>query len=649
MAQSDDLSPSLGGGAAHRATHYEPSLSLDRLLPGLRDALGSSDRGQRLETIEQIVAGGSEQVVPILIELLQDVDNTRSRQRIVAMLGQIGDVRAVGSLAALFGDADAGLRKVAAWALGQIGAAEAVEPLLALVERESDPRVTGAAILSLGKIGDLRALRMLLEYVDYGKPGGSDPGGEADCSSIRVDPLVNVAWTALKLIGQGSSLGQLIELLCGSDENLCQWATDRFIYHTGAPLPEHIPMLVKLMNSQSIMRVRQRAVHLLAAIESEQTRDIVLQLLADPDDDIRLAAFHAAREHRMHAAVDILLSRYAEEAGRHREALVETVGVMDDPRVVPFLLDLIEAEDVSWMSVHALGTRSDADVPHLLLERLHRAAGEARCRILFAFDYFNTPKVINVLLGIAANSLDEEERCAAVDSLRTDQYPEATQPLIAILQRRSSKKVRERVIWTLGRGFDAQVETALRAFVTDTDDDELRVEALNVLLSHEVSDATELLLGQIDRILDENALSGLIYQFSILEGEVAFPIVERLYRNAKAEPLRTAIIDEMTHYYHHDGAVPLVIDALKNDNSPRVRVCAVTTLYYLYDGVDQRIVDALIEALADVSRFGCAEYGNDDLVCDAVSTYLRRIDMPQAAAALAAWQEVRGIDAGNTD
>jgi HEAT repeat protein len=96
--------PSLGGNAAHRPTNNEPSLSLDRLLPGLREALESSDRGQRLETIEQIIEGGSERVVPMLIELLQDVANARSRQRIVAMLGQLGDVRAVGPLAALLAE-----------------------------------------------------------------------------------------------------------------------------------------------------------------------------------------------------------------------------------------------------------------------------------------------------------------------------------------------------------------------------------------------------------------------------------------------------------------------------------------------------------------------------------------------------------------
>ncbi|MBN1430792.1 MAG: HEAT repeat domain-containing protein [Anaerolineae bacterium] len=631
---ANQLAPSLGGRAAYRPTHYEPSLSLDRLLPGLRDALGSDDRGQRLETIEQIIEGGSDRVVPLLIELLQDVDNAKSRQRIIAMLGQMGDARAVEPLATLLDDADAGLRKVAAWALGQIGSAEAVEPLLDLLEHENNSRVAGTAILSLGKIGDLRSLPILMKYAAYEAASRLDFDDALE--EAPTGPLVHVAWTALKMLGQTCRLSQIIEMLHGDDQNIRQWAIDRFIHHIGMPAIEHLSQLKELVDTQEDTAVRKKAVHLLAALDSEEARDVVLQALTHPDEPIRLAAFQAVGDRQIQAACDILLSRYAEEERRNRQAIIEAIGVMDDPRVVPFLLDLVEKGENSWGVTQALRARGDVDVPHLLLERLRQTTSEAHVNILRELRYFNTSEVVAALLGIAHHSRNEEERLEAIESIRLEQYPEVVSSIIDIVRHDSSISVRRAAIWELVSVFDAQIEALLRTYLAEDVNDALRVSALSALLNQEVSDGADLLLAQINLIKDEEALADIVYRFHVLGDDIAFPLMARLYRTARTENLRAAIIDELEHY-HADSAVPLVLDALKNDSSPQVRSYAVGTLYYASS--DPLIVrDALIEALHDT---GCYDNREGQRICDIAADYLRDIGSPEALAALEAWQQAQ--------
>lgn len=627
----DHRAPALGGNAAQRPTSNEPLLSLDRLLPGLRGALESSDRGQRMETIEQIIDGGSERVVPMLVELLQDVDNARSRQRIVAMLGQLGDARAVTPLADLLDDADPGLRKVAAWALGQIGDAGAVDALLAQLERESNPQAAGAIILSLARIGDLKALPALSRFID-------DPSS---------DSLSATAWTALKLLGSICHLEHLIELLYSDRETVRYWAADRFVNHTQAPQLEHLSMLEKLLLYQERADVRHRALYLLGALENKHAREIVLRTLTHSDDRMRLAALQAVRNYQIQDALEILLIHHTEETTyRNREAIIDALGVMDDPRIVPLLLDLLEEGKDTWTATHALQSHTEADIPRLLLERLQNATGEARYHILEALDDFNTPEVIETLLHIARNSPDEDERCAAVGSLNPGQYPEVIPALIDILRSDASPTVCTSAIWIIGRGFDERAEDGLRVFMAETDDDDLRADALNEIISCEVPDAPALLLEQLSRIHDEEALASIVQHLYLLGDEVGLAHAQRLYQAAQSERLRNDIVSAMEHF-GYESIVSFLIDVLQHDSSPNVRLSAAYILRFR--GSSSQSTQALIAALSDTERYDCHDCEEGHRICDTVASYLSNIQNPEATAALAAWQSTQAPNPASTE
>jgi HEAT repeat protein len=225
----NEHAPQLGGDSAPTPSNIEPALSLDHLLPGLREAFESKNRGKRLTTVEQLRNSGSVQVVPLLVELMETTEDSITRNRCVAMLGQLGDERAIDALVRLLADND--IRTTAIWALGQIRSPKAFDPLAALLDHETDLRITTSIIASLAEIGDFRAASILLRM------------SEADTHNVIATSIV----AALKLLARNMSLSQLIELLYQEDEKVRTWAMDRFVNHRETPQEVHFHELVKLL------------------------------------------------------------------------------------------------------------------------------------------------------------------------------------------------------------------------------------------------------------------------------------------------------------------------------------------------------------------------------------------------------------------
>ena len=612
--------PSLSGEHAPHSTNNEPSLSLDRILPGLREALDSSDRGKRLTTIEQLRSSSAVTVVPLLIELLETSTDSKTRQRCAATLGQIGDERAVGVLIKLLNEIDVSVRKVAVWALGEIGSPEVVTPLLNLVERETDTRILANAIASLGQLGDLNVLPILLRFTE-------DTGENS---------LASTAYAAIKTLARSCQLTQLIEFLYHESPTMRHWAADRFVHHREVPTIGYLPLLEKLLSYEERSDVAQRAVHLISQIDVPQARQTMLDLLEDADARLRNAAIRGVRLRPFDAALPILLARYEGETDQNRGEIVDAVAEFDDPCVLPFLLEAMENEDYQWRAIWALQSLNVPGIELILLERANKTEREGRLRLIHKLNYFPASEVNSFLLGLIENQ-DEKERQVAVSSLHPELFPEAIQPLISVIYHDTSIDVRKSAIWTLCEAFDEYIEAILRAFVSETDNDEIRAVALSALIGRGVVDARELLLEHLERIRDEDALAYIIDQLRILHPDAEMEIMRRLYRTAQSALLRAEIIDEMAHLLTADG-IQLVIEALTNDPDPSVRSTAVYTLSYVaWD--NETLVARLIDALEDTGlvegRFSTESWR----VCDSAADCLERMThQPAAQEALAKWK-----------
>ena len=133
------------------------------------------------KNVAELTAAGPEvESLQRPLEELASPDSIR-RAKAAGALGRRADVAAVPALIVALGDSDADVAREAAASLGLLGSAEAVEPLIAVVNNRDGyfhSVVRIAATHSLGQLRDLRAVVPLLNAV-------RDPVAEASAEAIR--------------------------------------------------------------------------------------------------------------------------------------------------------------------------------------------------------------------------------------------------------------------------------------------------------------------------------------------------------------------------------------------------------------------------------------------------------------------------------
>ena len=271
--------------------------------------LGSRIALIRLKTVEKVAAREGEQAAKFLAPMVADPD-LEVRKAVVQALSGSQDKLAVAALVRALRDSDRELRWRAAKALAAAGwkpasdeqsvwravangefikAADfgttAVEPLIAELDDPHSPNRRDV-ILSLGQIGDARALRPLLAAVSDPDPnirvaavdalsGVDDPHVVAGLINALKDPskyVRAVAAAALGKAGDATAVEPLLAVVADED-----WA------------------------------VRKAAGDALARLRDKRAVEPMVGLLNDPDQDVREAAVHALGEIRDRSAVKSLV------------------------------------------------------------------------------------------------------------------------------------------------------------------------------------------------------------------------------------------------------------------------------------------------------------------------------------------------------
>ena len=120
-------------------------------------------------------AGVVEQLIPLCAASKKRPLNLRTNA--IRALGQIGDARAVEPLVELLQDAEKLIRIEAATALGQLHDLRAVKPLIVVLG--TDYALSSAAAKSLGQLGDSRAVEPLIHMLDDCYECGREAAAEA--------------------------------------------------------------------------------------------------------------------------------------------------------------------------------------------------------------------------------------------------------------------------------------------------------------------------------------------------------------------------------------------------------------------------------------------------------------------------------------
>jgi HEAT repeat protein len=170
--------------------------------------LDHKDNQLRHKAAEALLRICASSIEPLITALKDNTIKSKACCEVAAVLGQIGDARAVESLIAALKHHHRNVRQAAVQALGEIAAPRAVEPLIEALDQEDtfSCLVTAEA---LRKIGDPRAVELLIRALDDG-----------DC---------DVAWRAASALGKirdPRAVEPLIKALDQGDTFLCLVATE---------------------------------------------------------------------------------------------------------------------------------------------------------------------------------------------------------------------------------------------------------------------------------------------------------------------------------------------------------------------------------------------------------------------------------------
>lgn len=139
------------------------SFPKDIIFPKLENFLRNHDNKKlRIAAIEAFPCYGKE-ATPYLLRLIKDKDE-RVRMFSAAMLGKIGDPKAVNALIEALKDQDENVKHASAESLGKIGDKRAVKPLIDCLNQSF--WIQYPAIVALGNIGDPSAIKHLIKLRD---------------------------------------------------------------------------------------------------------------------------------------------------------------------------------------------------------------------------------------------------------------------------------------------------------------------------------------------------------------------------------------------------------------------------------------------------------------------------------------------------
>jgi HEAT repeat protein/cyclophilin family peptidyl-prolyl cis-trans isomerase len=297
---------------------------------------------------------------PDLVRMLSDQE-PRVRRRAALAIGHVGLADGVQPLLALLADPDPEVRQMAAFALGLIGDARARDRLVAALADPS-PLVQGSAAEALGLIGDAAAADAIGRFVAQGIQSGvvaQAPPAEDDARRDTPAAAVRLGIYALVRLKAYGPLSAAV--LDGSAQPRVRWWPVAFALQR---LEDRraLPALLTLAKEANPY-TRAFAVKGLGALKDASALPVLTPLLTSGDRNVLIETVRALGRIADRSAAEPLL-KIVGDATRDplvRLEAVSALGAIQAPEVAETLLDVLAADPSPPIRAAALRSIATAD------------------------------------------------------------------------------------------------------------------------------------------------------------------------------------------------------------------------------------------------------------------------------------------------
>jgi HEAT repeat protein len=535
-----------------------------RAIPGLILVLGTSDDySSRFDASRALGSFGAEAVDLLLSELRNP--NPEIRAGVADALGRIKDPRTARALGVVIQDSVDAVRETAAKALAEIGATEALNPLLKAATDPS-PNVRAASMHALGTVNESKA-------VDAIVAGLKDP-----------NPFVRSSAARSLDGGLPEGLTPLIDALSDKDPSVRSAAVSSL---GSFKYPQAAAALKEALND-SALTIRMDAVRALAKLGELDVRILLPLVRNDKDSLVRDEAARAVASLGP-TGVDALLQLTAADA-QTRAAVATGLGASKDNRAIVGLEKFTHDGDlgVRLSAAHALGNIGTAEAVPLMMVLLKDPDRFVRNEVGNAIARVGAPAL--PALVDALHGDDAELRDSATHALSQIRAPGKMAELLKddTPQVRAAAAMALQQFLIFSESIDPQLRVQLLAAVNDSDG-RVRQAALSALTFKPAADLVPYVIARLHdtdpqvRLLALSSLRTIPARFSYNEIADLIADPEASVRVAAAEAIANLADEE---------ALSILNQAMQ-DRDSKVRYWAT----YGFGNVGPKGTAALLKAL----------------------------------------------------
>lgn len=225
--------------------------------------------------------------------------NSLVRSRAAIALANIQDSSSIQNFLPLLTDSNPSVRRSTAFALGQIGNAQACSHLLERIQSESDSTCVQEIIDATGKCGSKKDLKALIETAPTFSP------------SLQSSVALSVARFAIRRI-KDSAATEYVAGLVGSSESSRMAIYAMMRIGDSLSVKRHLPALFSAMNDHS-PEIRMWTATLLGLVNDSIARTLVTKHVTDdPDWRVRVNCVRSLLDQRIEVVSPVLVSLIAD-------------------------------------------------------------------------------------------------------------------------------------------------------------------------------------------------------------------------------------------------------------------------------------------------------------------------------------------------